>query len=65
MVLEENLINTLDHQKDEQIKPETWLEEMTKLKLSCFRHIMRWQGSLEKKIMLRIQKAAGKEKDQV
>lgn len=38
----------------EPIKPETLLQEkMTELKLSHFRHIMRYQGSLEKTIMLR------------
>ena len=37
----------------EQIKPETSLQaKMTTLKLSCFGHIMRRQGSLEKTTML-------------
>lgn len=37
----------------EQIKPGTSLgAKMTKLKLSCFRHIMRCQDTLEKTVML-------------
>ena len=48
----------------EQMKCETFLEtEITKLKLSYFRHVVRRQGSSEKTIVLGKQKAAGEEED--
>ena len=50
----------------EQIKPETCLQaKMTKLKLSCFEHIMRRHGSLQKTILLEKWKAARKKEDQI
>lgn len=61
MVPEESSADTQECQKDEQVSPsklslkqcETFLEtEMTKLKLSYFRYIMRGQGSLKTVIIL-------------
>ena len=46
-------MDTLGHQKDGQMGPGWSLEaNMTKLKLPCFRHMVRKQRSLEKTIML-------------
>ena len=66
MALVDCFTDTADHQNDEQVgpeqsKPETLLEaKMTKLKLSCFRHTVRREGSWEKTTCWEKQKIAGR-----